>query len=686
MDKFIFEAEKVKVSSGLFKDFVVCTAYLMSDGVNRNNSEFTLESLEKSLPSFENKPVLANIWFQNKGGNKKAYIGSHDWKVERDEDGEEYISYRGGETPVGVITDKSQLSIQKYRGRNFVVAKLFLWKQYNPELIKILARDKKKKVSVEVIFKDWEDYVDDNGQTIRRVKDFDFLGVTILGHQKKVFGDPEPIEEGIAGSHLTLDENQLEEYAVSFAKALETNIEDNREEYDAFIKANEEKLIYSDAEKKSIILEELYSQFNADIVLTYLFEKSLNSTSVEGGFCSAGKRYSFVADFNLDDSCNISVKELSEKEAEQMSKVEFQYLKQKRTNNNLVINEVNLVDDIKSYDIGQLIYNIFTYRNFADIVNLSFGNIENGWENDPYNKLSFPFAFINQNSIAFSVNRMKELEVGRLEELYKSVEEDTCFQKVRDIVKSIIEEKYEIGETSSVEKEEEAVKTAEEVDTSAENEIEGAKEAQKDENCDGLKTEENACGPEAESKGEGNKGEELDTEDCGGKPEENCGDAQSNCDGGEITANAEEEPKDGDDSDKEKDGEEVDEDAKKYEELTEKYNVAVSQITGYTEQISALTKELEEAHSTIAELKMSAFMKEVEEELSKSELDKEFKENIRTMAKEQKFANITDVQKEIAFTEKQTKTNSYTFVSNIVNTQKGQPKDVFEKLQTKNKW
>ena len=46
----------MKLNSGLFKDFVVCTAYLMSDGVNRNRSEFTLESLESSLPTFENKP------------------------------------------------------------------------------------------------------------------------------------------------------------------------------------------------------------------------------------------------------------------------------------------------------------------------------------------------------------------------------------------------------------------------------------------------------------------------------------------------------------------------------------------------------------------------------------------------------------------------------------------------------
>ena len=65
-----------------------------------------------------------------------------------------------------------------------MVAKLFLWKQYNPELIKILAKDKKKKVSVEIIATKYEDYINDEGDTIRKILAFDFQGVTILGHRK----------------------------------------------------------------------------------------------------------------------------------------------------------------------------------------------------------------------------------------------------------------------------------------------------------------------------------------------------------------------------------------------------------------------------------------------------------------------------------------------------------------------
>ena len=72
-----FEAEKVKLSSGFLKDFVVCTAYLMSDGVNRNDSEFTLESLQKSLPGFLDKPVLANILGLMIGKSLKTKMGKN---------------------------------------------------------------------------------------------------------------------------------------------------------------------------------------------------------------------------------------------------------------------------------------------------------------------------------------------------------------------------------------------------------------------------------------------------------------------------------------------------------------------------------------------------------------------------------------------------------------------------------
>lgn len=747
-DIMTFEAEKVKLSSGLFKDFVVCTAYLMSDGVNRNRSEFTLESLEKSIPTFENKPVLANIWFQ-KGSNgyKKAYVGSHDYKVEKDENGEEYISYKDGERPVGVITNKSQINIQKYKGRNFVVAKLFLWKQYNPELIKILARDKKKKVSVEVVFKKWEDYEDENGRTIRKVLDFDFLGVTILGHQKKVFGEPEVVEEGIENSHLELDEGQLESYVASYSSALDSEIRDNRAQYDNIMKNNEVNNNLSIESKREIVLRELndmYSYTYGGGVCLFSFYSPENSLNFSGKMVrmyreNPNREYDDVAreegwtykpeiyvdgirgSINFDGSCDILERiGFTGEEKNKILSSQLQYLNSLKTNRDLIINEVNLVTDEEYSDVNQLIYTLFTYQNSDDIVNLLFGIVEDGWKTNPYEKLGLPIASVNQHTITFNERMLREeLSLESLQKLYQKIEFMTGFTRVRDIVKSIIEEKYEMGETSNVEKENEAVN---QMDTELTNE--NAQDKIDENNCgpDNLcnndcggeepKPDENDCGGE-EPKTNADDGEgepKPDENDCGGEgqPAENANEDEPK--DNEPAENSVEEnaaDDDGDGKDGEDDGDKDDdengnkEDESAKEDLAQKYEVALSQIATYSEEINALkntvetsaaeneklNKELEEAKAEINSLKLSAFLKEVDVELSKSELDDKNKEKIYNAAKEQKFENITDVQKEIAFVEKTTRTDSYTFVSNIVNTANSdKPERVFDRLKAKNKW
>lgn len=709
-----FEAEKVKVSSGLFKDFVVCTAYLMSDGVNRNMSEFTKESLEKSLPTFENKPVLANIWFSRKAnGNKQAYVGGHDWKIEKDENGEEYVSYKNGETPVGVITDKSNVTIQKYKGRNFVVAKLFLWKQYNPELIKILAKDKKKKVSVEIMPLKYEDYQDENGNTIRKILEFDFWGVTILGHRKDgLFGDVEAIEEGIEGSHLILDEKELENYALSYGKALK-EIKDNNRHVDEFM-SREENKVYSINEKRHIIIEELNNIYDQqDISLLTLYSNSLNDT-IKGKFILNNTLYDFKGNINLDGSCDIeTTSQISLDDKPEILRNQLEFLNSLKTDEELDINEVNLVDDIAIYDVNQLIYKIFTYCNSKEIVNLSFGVIEEGWEDNPYGNLSYPFALISKNSITFSQERIKKLQVRKLEELYNYIETIPCFQQVANMVKDTIEEKYEMGDASIVEEnvktditetetqQEEAVvemeKEEEKIEEEQkENDLE-QKEEQAKEEVEEEGKEEQPCANEEEKSAEECEciTEEKETEE---KFEETPDDDKDDDDG-------DDEPDDKDDDDKDVDegDEEPKEDFKAlYEELSNKYSVALTQIEQFTSKVDELNTQVQnlntqleasnlkfsEAEKTIAKLKLEAFIAEIKDELKQSELSEEKKEEIVKMALENKFSSIVEAQKEIAFCEKQAKSESYTFVSNIFNSNKETEgkRTVFDELKKNNTW
>lgn len=689
-----FEAEKVKLNSGLFKDFVVCTAYLMSDGVNRNRSEFTLESLQGALPTFENKPVLANIWFNKQtSGKKEAFVGGHDYKVETDENGEEYISYKGGETPVGVITNKSDVAIQKYKGRNFVVAKLFLWKQYNPELIKILARDKKKKVSVEIIATEYEDYINDEGDTIRKILAFDFQGVTILGHRKGFLGEVETIEEGIEGSHL-----ELEEYALAYGKALD-KITNNRKDIDDYFQKEGSRQSHSIDEKRTLVLEELnnISQHSEDISILAL-NSSEFSNEVAGRYFDGEDLYRFKGNINLDGTCDIYESKLETENSKGIWEAQLEYLKSQKTNLNLIINEVNLVPDIELIDVDQLIYKIFTYCNSKDIVNLTFGIIDEQWEDNPYFGLHYPIALLQGNSVQFSEKRIEQLPAQRLEELYQYIKSLSCSQEVENKIKKIMEEKYETGDKSRMEDIETEAKTFEEETMTAEQNEEFEQETQeKVEKIDEEEkieqaaekeegsVEENGCKEEINEQSEEAPAEEPKTEEADEEFAEEDGDD------------------DGDDDGEDTDDTDADDDKKdEMAELQQKYSIALSQIERYTEQVEELSaqveklneslldagEKLEESSKIIRNLKMDAFVRDVEIELANSSLDEANRASIIKMAKEEKFDSIIEAQKEIAFLEKQNKSDTYTFVSKVLSTAKSsvEGKTVFDTLAEKNRW
>ena len=670
-EKIVFEAEKVKLSSSFLKDFVVCTAYLMSDGINRNKSEFTLESLQNALPTFLNKPVLANIWYKRKGEGKEAYVGSHDWEVVKDENGEEYISYRNGEMPVGVINNESNISIQKYKGRNFVVAKLFLWKQYNYELIKILAKDKQKKVSVEVRYTDTETYTL-NGEKIIRVNGFDFLGVTILGHRQSLLGEPKEIEEGIKDSHLELDKGQLEEYVMSYEKALAKS-RDNAKNYDSFIEEFESSVSRPMASKRSIVLEELTNSKGEEVVLMALSSDE-SSNKVEGKYFSNGKVYSFRGIINIDDSCEIYQEEEINKERELSN---FgKYLKIKQTEDNFDIKEVNLVDT-QECDRGQLIYKIFTYHNFKDIVDYVFGAKDEEWKSNPIERLHKPLALIHQGSLTYSKEAIKSLNEDELKSLYQHIDTIPCFQLVTDMVKSIMEEKYEMGEASKVENEENKA-VSEEVNKDEEI---------KENDCGTTEPIENGCDTSKETLEENaeDTNEPVDEE----KPKENSEEPKPEEECKDFDDDVKDEPVDKDDDiDDDKDDDEPAED------FEQKYLSAVDQISNYVAQVETLSseiaklntekeeinKELEKVKEENAKLKDEAFEKLVEGELALSALDEENKNGIMARAKKHEFASLVDVQKEIAFIEKQTKTNSYTFGSKV-EIKQTKSENVFDRLK-----
>lgn len=186
VDKVSFE----EINNG---DFIKLQMYIVSDGVNRNQSEFLRESFEEAIPTIYNKPILCYFseeYYDAVEHNSEVRV---DW-----ESVDSYSSYLGNnERPVGVIPESAKITIEEVDGKNWIkIEDAIIWTEYNYELVKVLKKQLKKKISVEVMSVESEF----DEQDIERIKKWKFLGVTILGTNK----DGTPVAEGIEGAHLSL--------------------------------------------------------------------------------------------------------------------------------------------------------------------------------------------------------------------------------------------------------------------------------------------------------------------------------------------------------------------------------------------------------------------------------------------------------------------------------------------------
>ena len=192
MRTFSVPVEHIDIEEINNGDFLKLKLCMISDGVNRNNSEFLKESFEEGIKTIRNKPILA---YYNK---KLGDVEEHNSRISVDENLDIFYDYQyeGGEKPVGVIPESADIRIEEKGGKNWIVVDgAIIWTEYNRQLVDLLKRQGQKKVSVEVDFLDW---FEDNGVT--KVKSWKFLGVTILGKLK----DGTLVEEGIEGAHLKL--------------------------------------------------------------------------------------------------------------------------------------------------------------------------------------------------------------------------------------------------------------------------------------------------------------------------------------------------------------------------------------------------------------------------------------------------------------------------------------------------
>lgn len=189
LKQFELSSNQIKVRNILTrKNFLEMEIYAISNAdPNRNASCFTIESMEKGINTFTDKPIMG---FFN-GDDFEQHNGKVAYDSELDC---EYWDNSNGEQILGFIRDSDRKEIREKDGLSWIVTTAMVYTKYNYWQIKRLLRDKRKKVSVEVSVLDSEVI---NG--IEYIYDFELIGITILGSKNGI-----PIQEGIAGANLSI--------------------------------------------------------------------------------------------------------------------------------------------------------------------------------------------------------------------------------------------------------------------------------------------------------------------------------------------------------------------------------------------------------------------------------------------------------------------------------------------------
>lgn len=191
--KFIFSIRKFDIQQTDNPDFFKLGIYAISDGVNRNDSEFTLESMKEALSSFKDKPVLA--YYNPKTDNVEAHNTDYKYDFFTDDIVEDYTG-SDCERPIGLISQNDIVEIRQYGNKNWIYFTCAIWAKYNAPIVELLQQKKRIKVSVEVSITQYQTVND-----IEIIDAFIFDGVTLLGNQR---GTTVPVEEGIEGANASV--------------------------------------------------------------------------------------------------------------------------------------------------------------------------------------------------------------------------------------------------------------------------------------------------------------------------------------------------------------------------------------------------------------------------------------------------------------------------------------------------
>nr|DAR44333.1 MAG TPA: hypothetical protein [Caudoviricetes sp.] len=222
--------------------------------LNRNNSYISEESMLEAMPTLKYSPLLASIHQLDDGSWD---FHSHDFHIEKDEDGNEYEVY--DESQVGTFTaDDPYLEYDKEKDKTYVIAKVAIPIEYT-RTADIIESKGGTKVSCELLIYDCSYNAEKH---YLQLDHFRFNGCTCLGSEK----DGTPIGEGMEGSFLSLEDfsvenNSLLKYVDEKLNAMQSSID----ELDARFNIEKEKTMEGGNESKMNKFEELLEKYNKTV-------------------------------------------------------------------------------------------------------------------------------------------------------------------------------------------------------------------------------------------------------------------------------------------------------------------------------------------------------------------------------------------------------------------------------------
>lgn len=167
-------------------------------GENLNKSSISNEVMEKALPTFALRPVLASIVeTTDEDGNSTLDFNGHDMELGEDKmnPGETRMHYI--EQIVGVVSpDNIHMEKEDDSDKSYVYATGIIFKDYT-YAADILERRKDVDVSVELSV---SKFSFDTKKKVLNIEEFEFSGITLLGAS---------VNPGMAGSHASIEDFSL---------------------------------------------------------------------------------------------------------------------------------------------------------------------------------------------------------------------------------------------------------------------------------------------------------------------------------------------------------------------------------------------------------------------------------------------------------------------------------------------